>query len=102
MVKSIPDMRNGTDPEMKLFDYFVDYDFGLDIYATIGQFENFNLLDATIHTCEYWNWEPNIQLSMGVFSGSVLSFGIEILSFSFSMSFIPYRFPMNLSHTREL
>jgi hypothetical protein len=87
---------------MKLFDYFVDYDFGWDIYATIGQFENFNVLDTIIHTSEYWTWEPNIQLSMSVFGGSVFSFGIEVLSFSLYMSFIPYRFPMNLSHTREL
>jgi hypothetical protein len=86
---------------MRFLDYFVDYDFGWDIYAIIGQFENFNVLDTTIHTSEYWTWEPNIQLSMSVFSGSVFSFGIEVLSLSLYMSFIPYRFPMNLSHTRE-
>jgi hypothetical protein len=86
---------------VKLFDYYYDYDFGHDLYATIGQFENFNVLDATIHTSEYWTWEPNIQLSMSVFGGSVFSFGIEVLSFSLYMSFIAYRFPMNLSHTRE-
>jgi hypothetical protein len=86
---------------MKLFETFCDYDYGIDAYLTIGQFENFNLLDTTIHTSEYWTWEPNIQLSMSVFNGSVFSFGIEVLSFSLYMSFIPYRFPMNLSHTRE-
>ena len=86
---------------MKLFDYYYDYDFGHDLYATIGQFENFNLLDTAIHTSEYWTWEPNIHLTLSVFSGSVFSFGIEILSFSFSMSFIPYRYAMDLSHTRE-
>ena len=87
---------------VKLFDYYYDYDYGHDLYATIGQFENFNLLDATIHTSEYWTWEPNIQLSMSVFGGNVFSFGIEVLSFSLCMSFISYRYPMNLSHTREL
>jgi len=86
---------------VKLFETFCDYDYGIDAYLTIGQFENFNILDTTIHTSEYWTWEPNIQLSMSVFGGSVFSFGIEILSFSLCMSFIPYRFPMNLSHTRE-
>jgi hypothetical protein len=87
---------------MKLFDYFVDYDFGWDIYAIIGQFENFNLLDTSIHTSEYWTWEPNIRLTLSVFDGSMFSFSIEVLSFSLSMSLVPYRFPMNLSHTREL
>ena len=87
---------------MKLFDYFVDYDFGWDIYAIIGQFENFNLLDTSIHTSEYWTWEPNIRLTLSVFDGSMFSFSIEVLSFSLSMSFIPYRYAMDLSHTREL
>jgi hypothetical protein len=87
---------------VKLFDYYYDYDFGHDLYATIGKFENFNLLDTTIHTSEYWTWEPNIRLTLSVFDGSIFSFGIEVLSFSLSMSFIPYRYPMNLSHTREL
>jgi hypothetical protein len=87
---------------VKLFETFCDYDFGWDLYAIIGQFENFNVLDTTIHTSEYWTWEPNIQLSMSVFGGSVFSFGIEVLSFSFSMSLVPYRYAMNLSHTREL
>ena len=87
---------------MKIFDYFYDFDFGHSAYLTIGQFENLNIIDAQFHTTDYWNWEPNIRLTLSVFDGSIVSFGIEVLSFSFSMSFIPYRCPMNLSHTREL
>jgi hypothetical protein len=87
---------------MKLFDFYATVDYGQEIYLTIGQFKNLNIIDASLHSSSYWNWEPNIQLSMSVFGGSVLSFGIEVLSFSLSMSFIPYRYPMNLSHTREL
>jgi hypothetical protein len=86
---------------VKLFDYYYDYDFGHSAYLTIGQFKNFNILDASFHTTDYWTWEPNIQLSMSVFAGSVFSFGIEVLFLSFSMSLVPYRCPMNLSHTRE-
>jgi hypothetical protein len=87
---------------VKLFDAYRERDYGIDAYLTIGQFKNFNLLDASFHSSDYWNWEPNIQLSMSVFGGSVFSFAIEVLSFSLSMSLVPYRFPMNLSHTREL
>jgi hypothetical protein len=87
---------------MKIFDFFHQEDYGQEIYLTIGQFENFNLLDASFFSTEYWTWEPNIRLTLSVFDGSIFSFGIEVLSFSFSMSFIPYRCPMNLSHTREL
>jgi hypothetical protein len=87
---------------MKLFDFYATVDYGRDAYLTIGQFHNFNIIDTQFHSSSYWNWEPNIQLSMSVFSGSVFSFGIEVLSFSLSMSFITYRYAMDLSHTREL
>ena len=87
---------------MKLFDSYYDYDYGHDFYAIIGQFENFNVLDTTIHTSEYWTWEPNIRFTLSIFDGSIFSFGIEVLSLSFSMSLVPYRYAMNLSHTREL
>jgi hypothetical protein len=87
---------------VKIFDAYKDRDFGIDAYLTIGQFENLNILDAQFHTTDYWDWSPNIRLTLSVFDGSIFSFGIEVLSFSLSMSLIPYRFPMNLSHTREL
>jgi len=87
---------------MKLFDYFVDYDFGWDIYATIGQFENFNVLDTTIHTSEYWTWEPNIRLTLNIFDGTIFTIRFSAWSVSFDLDFISYRSPFNLSHTREL
>jgi hypothetical protein len=86
---------------VRIFDFYKDRDFGIDAYLTIGQFENLNIIDAQFHTTDYWNWEPNIRLTLSVFDGSIVSFGIEVLSFSLSMSLIPYRCPMNLSHTRE-
>jgi hypothetical protein len=86
---------------MRLFDAYRDRDYGIDAYLTLGQFKNFNILDASFHTTDYWDWSPNIRLTLSVFGGSVFSFAIEVLSFSLSMSFIPYRCPMNLSHTRE-
>jgi hypothetical protein len=87
---------------MRLFDAYRDRDYGIDAYLTLGQFKNFNILDASFHTTDYWDWSPNIRLTLSVFDGSIFSFGIEVLSLSFSMSFIPYRCPMNLSYTREL
>jgi hypothetical protein len=87
---------------MRLFDFYKDRDFGIDAYFTIGQFENFNIIDASFFSSSYWNWEPNIRLTLSVFDGSIVSFGIEVLSFSLSMSFIPYKYAMDLSHTREL
>jgi hypothetical protein len=101
MVNLKQDMKSGV-MKFKLFDFFTQYDYGREIYFTIGQFENFNIIDAQFHSSSYWDWEPNIRLTLSVFDGSIFSFGIGVLSFSFSMSFIPYRCPMNLSHTREL
>ena len=87
---------------MKLFDFYTIWDYGRDIYLTIGQFKNFHILDTQFHSSCYWDWEPNIDLSLGIFNGSAFSFGIRIFSLSLSMSFISYRGPMNLSHIREL
>jgi len=87
---------------MKLFDFFTQYDYGREIYFTIGQFENFNILDVEIHSSSYWSWNPRMRLTFGVLCGNLFSIDFNIWSFSFSMSFIPYRCPMNLSHTREL
>ena len=87
---------------MKLFDYFVDYDFGHDLYFTIGQFKNFNILDAEIHTSEYWSWNPRMRLTFGVLCGKVISMDFNIWSFSISLDLISYEYPYNLAHTREL
>lgn len=87
---------------MKLFDSYYDYDFGHDLYFTIGQFKNFNILDCEIHTSEYWSWEPNIRLTFEVFAGTVFTIKFSAWSFSFDLDLISYRYPHNLSHTREL
>ena len=87
---------------MKLFDFYTDYDYGRDAYATIGQFKNFNVLDVEIHISEYWSWDPCMRLTLGFLCGSIFSIDFNIWSFSFSMEFISYGAPYNLSHTREL
>ena len=87
---------------MKLFDYYYDYDYGHDLYATIGQFENFNILDASFLSTEYWSWEPNIRLTFEVLNGTVFTIRFSAWSFSFDLDFISYRYQFNLSHTREL
>jgi hypothetical protein len=87
---------------MKLFETFYDYDFGHDFYVTIGQFENFNILDSEIHTSEYWTWEPNIRLTLSIFDGTIFTIRFSAWSVSFDLDFISYRSPFNLSHTREI
>jgi hypothetical protein len=87
---------------MKLFDYYYDYDYGHDFIFTIGQFENLNILDAEIHTSEYWSWEPNIRLTFEVLTGTVFTIRFSAWSLSFDLNLISYRCPFNLSHTREL
>jgi hypothetical protein len=86
---------------MKLFDYYYDYDYGHDLYLTIGQFRSFNIFDIAFHTSEYWSWEPNIRLTFGVFDGKVLSFDLHLLSLSISVDFIPYRCPYDLEQTKS-
>ena len=86
---------------MKLFDFWKDRDFGEDLYFTLGQFNNFNILDAEIHISEYWSCNPRMRLTFEVLCGSIFSIDFNIWSFSFSMDFISYEYPYNLSHTRE-
>jgi hypothetical protein len=87
---------------VKIFDFFHQEDFGHDLYLTIGQFKNFNILDAEIHTSEYWTWEPNIRFTLEFLCGKVFALDLTIWSFSIGFDFISYRHPFNLSHTREL
>jgi hypothetical protein len=87
---------------MRLFDFYTTVDYGRDTYLTLGQFENFNIIDAEFHTTDYWDWEPNIRLTFEVFAGKIFSIKFSAWSFSFDLEFISYRSPFNLSHTREL
>jgi hypothetical protein len=87
---------------MKLLDYYYDYDFGHSVYFTLGQFNIFNLIDAEIHTSEYFSWNPRMRLTLGFLCGKVFSVDFSIWSFSFSIDLISYEAPYNLAHTREL
>lgn len=87
--------------QLKLFDFFRDYDYGNDIYITIGQFKKFNILDVQFHTSEYWSWNPRMRLTFGVLCGTVFSIDYSIWSFSFGLDFISYEAPNNLSNIRE-
>ncbi len=87
---------------IRLFDKFYNYDYGHSAYFTIGQFENFNILDAEFHTSEYWSWSPDIRLTLEILAGTLLTVKFSVWSFSFDLDLISYRSPFNLSHTREL
>jgi hypothetical protein len=87
---------------VKLFDVYTDYDYGWDGHFTIGQFKNFNLIDAEIHSSEYWSWEPDIRLTFEVLAGTLFTIRFSAWSLSFDLNLISYRYPFNLSHTREL
>lgn len=85
---------------MKLFDFFTQWDYGREIYFTLGQFEKFNILDLQLHSSDYWSWEPNIRLTASIFDGTVFSFSFYILCYSMSLDFISYRCPFNRSQIR--
>jgi hypothetical protein len=87
---------------VKLFDVYTDYDYGWDGHFTIGQFENLNILDASFLSTEYWSWEPDIRLTFEVLAGTLFTIRFSAWSLSFDLNLISYRYPFNLSHTREL
>lgn len=86
---------------MKLFDFHTEWDYGRNAYLIIGQFRKLNLFEFTFYSTVYWDWEPKIRFAIAIFDGSVLSFDINILSFSLGMDFLNYRCPMDLSYYRE-
>jgi hypothetical protein len=87
---------------VKLFDVYTDYDYGWDGHFTIGQFKNFNILDVSFLSTEYWSWEPDIRLTFEVLAGTLFTIRFSAWSLSFDLDLISYRYPFNLSHTREL
>jgi hypothetical protein len=87
---------------VKFFDVYTDYDYGWDGHFTIGQFNNFNILDVSFLSTEYWSWEPDIRLTFEALAGTLFTIRFSAWSLSFDLDLISYRYPFNLSHTREL
>jgi len=86
---------------LKLFDYYLDYDYGWDLDFIVGNFNKFNLIEGSVHTTEYMDWEPDISLTVSVFRSSVFAFDINIWIFRMSICFIRYRAAMDLKYLRE-
>jgi hypothetical protein len=85
---------------LKVFDYYLDYDFGWDLDFIVGQFNKFNLIEGSVHTTEYLDWEPNVSVTISVFNSSVFAFQLDIWIFRMSLSFIRYRAAMDLKCLR--
>jgi hypothetical protein len=87
---------------LKIFDYYLDYDFGHSLYFIVGQFKKFNLIEGTCFTTEWADWEPNLSLSVSVFKSSVFAFDLSIWKFYLRMSFIHYRAAMDIKFIRDI
>jgi hypothetical protein len=87
---------------LKIFDYYLDYDFGHSLDFIVGQFKKFNLIEGTCFTTEWADWEPNLSLSVSVFKSSVFAFDLSIWKFYLRMSFIHYRAAMDIKFIRDI
>jgi hypothetical protein len=87
---------------LKIFDYYLDYDFGHSLDFIVGQFKKFNLIEGTCFTTEWAEWEPNLSLSVSVFKSSVFAFDLSIWKFYLRMSFIHYRAAMDIKFIRDI
>ena len=87
---------------LKVFDYYLDYDFGHSLDFIVGQFKKFNLIEGTCFTTEWADWEPNLSLSVSVFKSSVFAFDLSIWKFYLRMSFIHYRAAMDIKFIRDI
>jgi len=86
---------------MKMFDFFTQYDYGREIYFIIGNSPELNLFQLELNITEYFSWEPDIRLTFELFSGKVFGMRLSLWSVSLDVDILQYRYPMDLTHTRE-
>jgi hypothetical protein len=73
-----------------------EYDYGPDVRIVVGAFGRFNAIEAMFSWSEFWTWEPNIDLGIGLFNGSVVSLSLVLFSGHAVLRFGNYRYPVEL------
>jgi hypothetical protein len=73
-----------------------EYDYGPDVKVVVGAFRRFNAIEILLSASEFWTWEPNIDLSIGLFNGSVASLSLVLFSAHAVLRFGNYRYPVDL------
>jgi hypothetical protein len=62
----------------------------------VGAFGWFNAIEAMFSWSEFWTREPNIDLGIGLFNGSVVSLSLVLFSGHAVLRFGNYRYPVEL------
>lgn len=73
-----------------------EYDYGPDFRIVVGGFRRFNAIEILLSGSEFWSWEPNIDVGIGLFNGTVLSLSLVLFSGHAVLRFGNYRYPVEL------
>lgn len=73
-----------------------EYDYGPDLRIVVGAFGRFNAVEILLSASEFWTWEPNIDIGIGLFNGTVLSLSLVLFSAHAVLRFWNYRYPVDL------
>lgn len=67
------------------------YDFGHTFDLQLLKVNNSTLMDFELLHSSFWDWRPNLTLSVSMFKNSLFSVFINLFNVSFSISFLnPY------------
>lgn len=81
---------------MGLIQYRYEYDYGPDVLIVVGAFGRFNAIEILLSASEFWTWEPNIDIGVGLFNGTVLSLSLVLFSTHVVLRLGNYRYPVEL------
>ena len=81
---------------MELIRARYEYDYGHDVWVMVGSFGSWHAIEIMFSWSEFWTWEPNADLGIGFFNGSVLTLSLVLFSGHFVLRFCNYRYPVEL------
>ena len=73
-----------------------EYDYGHDVRVVVGPFGSWNAIELMFSWSEFWAWEPNAEVGIGLFNGSVISLSRVLFSGHLVLRFCNYRYPVEL------
>ena len=74
------------------------YDYGHELRVVIGSFGSWNAVEFALSHELYWDLEPRIGISVGVFDGSVFSLSVSAWNVHTVVRLVNYRYPIDLDN----
>jgi len=72
------------------------YDYGHELRVVIGSFGSWNAVEFAVSLESYWDPEPRIGVSVGVFNGMVFSVSASAWNVHTVVRLVNYIYPIDL------